>query len=70
MNQRTRKLITMHKTLHLRDDVDRMYVSRKGVGRGLASIEESIDTMTRILNKKEQRKTEPETSQTIQRSIE
>ena len=30
MDQRTRKLIAMHKALHPRDDVDRLYVSRKG----------------------------------------
>ena len=29
MDQRTRKLMTMHKALHPRDDVDRLYVSRK-----------------------------------------
>ena len=33
----------MHKALHPRDDVDRLYVSRKEGGRGLASIEDSID---------------------------
>ena len=33
----------MHKALHLRDDVDRLYVSRKEGGRGLASIENSVD---------------------------
>ena len=43
MNQRTRKLMTMHKALHPRDDVDRLYVSRKEEGRGLASIEDTID---------------------------
>ena len=43
MDQRTRKLMTMHKALHPRDDVDRLYVSRKEGGRGLASIEDSID---------------------------
>ena len=32
----------MHKALHPRDDVDRLYVSRKEGGRGLASIEDSI----------------------------
>ena len=42
MDQRTRKLMTRHKTLHHRDDVDRLYASRKG-GRGLASIEDSVD---------------------------
>ena len=44
MDQRTRKLMTMHKALHPRDDVDRLYVSRKEGGRGLASIEDSVDT--------------------------
>ena len=44
MDQRTRKLMTMHKALHPRDDVDRLYVSRKERGRGLASIEDSIDS--------------------------
>ena len=43
MDQRTRKLMTIHKALHPRDDVDRHYVSRKEVGRGFASIEDSID---------------------------
>ena len=32
MDQRTRKLMTMHKALHLRDDVYRLYVSRKEGG--------------------------------------
>ena len=43
MNQRTRKLMTMHKALHPRYDVDRLYVSRKEGGRGLASIEDTVD---------------------------
>ena len=34
MDQRTRKLKTMHKALHPRDDTDRLYVSRKEGGRG------------------------------------
>ena len=33
----------MHKALHPRDDVDKLYVSRKEGGRGLASIEDSLD---------------------------
>ena len=40
MDQRTRKLMTMHKALHPRD---RLYVSWKEGGRGLASIEDNID---------------------------
>ena len=43
MDQRTRKLITMHKALHPRDDADRLYISRKEGGRGLTCIEDSID---------------------------
>ena len=35
--------MTMHKSLHPRDVVDRLYVSRKEEGRGLASIENSVD---------------------------
>ena len=42
MDQRTRKLMTMHKALHPSDDVDRLYVSRKQGGRGLASIEDTV----------------------------
>ena len=33
----------MHKPLHPRDNVDRQYVSTKEGGRGLASIEDSVD---------------------------
>ena len=43
MDQRTRKLMTMYKALHPRDDVDRLYVSRKERGRGQASIEDTVD---------------------------
>ena len=34
----------MHKALHPRDDIGRLYVSRKEGERELASIEDSIDT--------------------------
>ena len=43
MKHRTRKLMTMQKALHPRDDVDRRYVSRNRGGKGLASIEDSVD---------------------------
>ena len=33
----------MHKALHPRDDVDRLYVSRKEGGRGLASIKDTVE---------------------------
>ena len=35
--------MTMHNALHPSDDVDRLYVSRKEGGRGLARIEDSVD---------------------------
>ena len=43
MDQRTRKLMTMHKALHPRDDVGRLSVPRKERGKGFASIEDSDD---------------------------
>ena len=35
--------MTMHEALHLRDDVDRLYASRKEGGRGLTSIQDGVD---------------------------
>ena len=43
MDQRTRKLMTMRKTLHPSDEVDWLYVSRKEGGRWFASSEDSVD---------------------------
>ena len=40
--------MTMHKALHPRDDIDRLYLSRKEGGRGLASIEDSVDALIRL----------------------
>ena len=48
MNQRTRKRMAMQKALHSRDDVDRVYVSRKGE-RGLTSIKDSVDISIQLL---------------------
>ena len=41
--------MTIHKALHHRDDVDRLYVSRKGEGRGLAGTEDSVDSSVQRL---------------------
>ena len=49
IDQRKRKLMTMHKALHPIDDVDRLYVSRKERVRGLASIKDSVDESIRWL---------------------
>ena len=35
--------MTMYKALHPRDDFDRLHVSRKDGGGGLANIEDSVD---------------------------
>ena len=43
MDQRTRKLMTMYKALHPRDDVDRLFMSGKEGRRELARIEDSVD---------------------------
>ena len=44
MDQKPRKLMTMHKALYPRDNDDRLYVSRREGGRILTSNEDSIDT--------------------------
>ena len=38
MNQRTRKLMTLHKPLHPKDKGDRLYVSRKKEEEDLLSL--------------------------------
>ena len=42
--------MTMHKALHPRDDVDRLYVSRKERGRGHVSIEDNVDASIQKLD--------------------
>ena len=75
MDQRTRNLMTK-KALHLRDDIDRLCVSRKNGGRGLASIEDSVDALIQRLEDyiekktKEDRLDPPETVLTIRRPTE
>ena len=50
IDQRTRKLMKIHEALRSRDDVDRLYASRKEGGRGLASIEDSVDASIQRLD--------------------
>ena len=45
----------MHKALHPRDDRDKMNASRKEEGKGIASIEYSVDTSIRRLKKDKKR---------------
>ena len=56
MDRRARKLMTMHKALHPRDDVDILYVSRKEGGRGLDSNEDSVDIPIQRLEDKSVKK--------------
>ena len=39
----------MHKSLHPKDNVDRLYVTRKEGGRGLAGIEDNVDALIQRL---------------------
>ena len=43
MDQKWRELMTMHKTLHPRDNVDKVHVSKKEGSGGIASCENSVD---------------------------
>ena len=75
MNQRTRKLMTMHKALHTRDDVDDVYVSRKEGGRGLSSFQDNVNASIQrleeyIKNAKEDWLLQQGTIQTTQPSAE
>ena len=41
--------MTMHRVLHPRDNVDRLNVSGKEEGRGLASVEDSVEALIQRL---------------------
>ena len=41
--------MTMHKVLHPRDDVDRLYVSTKEGGREIVCIEDNVDALIQRL---------------------
>ena len=49
MDQRTRKLMTMYLAFHPRDDVDILYVLRIFGGRGVTSIEVTIEALKQRL---------------------
>ena len=44
LDRRTRKLLTMHKALHPKRNGGRLYISGNEGGRGLCSIEDTIET--------------------------
>ena len=43
MDERTRKLITIHKAFYLSDNIDRLYLSRKAGVESVDRIEDCID---------------------------
>ena len=42
IDRKTRKLLTMYRSLHPRADVDRLYWKRKNGGKGFISVEECV----------------------------
>ena len=49
MDQTTRKLMTILKTLHPKHGVERQYLSRKNVGREFASNQDSVNALIQKL---------------------
>ena len=49
MDRKTRKLMTIHRALHPRSSVARLYLPRKSGGRGMQSIEDCINIEKRAL---------------------
>ena len=43
MDRRTRKLMTMHNALHPSSNVDRLYIPRSEGGRGILSVEDTVN---------------------------
>ena len=43
MDKRTKKVITMHMVLHLRDNTDGLHVPRKEGGRGFTNIQDNVN---------------------------
>ena len=49
IDRKTRKLFTIYGALHPKSDVDRLYIPRREVGRGLISIEDCVELVIRVL---------------------
>ena len=49
IDRKTREMFTMYKALHPKSDVDRLYIPTKEGGRGLISIEDSVELAIRGL---------------------
>ena len=59
LDNMTRKQMNMHGSLHPRADVDRLYVPRKSGGRGLLSVEDSINKEENSISQYIKTSTEP-----------
>ena len=51
IDRKTRKLFSIYGALHPKSDVDRLYIPRKEGGRGLISIEDSVQLAIRVLER-------------------
>ena len=51
MDRKTRKLMTLHHALHQEADVDRLYFKRSEGGRGLMSVEDSVNSEINSLSR-------------------
>ena len=49
INRKTRKLFTIYGALHLKSDIDRLYITRKEGGTGLISIQYCVELAIRDL---------------------
>ena len=49
MDRKTRKLLTIHRTMHPQSDTDRLYMRRREGGRGLMSVEDCVSAETNSL---------------------
>ena len=51
IDTKTRKLLTIYRALHPQADVDRLYIRRADGGRGMISVEDTVDLETVSLHK-------------------
>ena len=64
MDRKTRKLLTIYRSMHPQGDVDRTYLKRKKGGRGLISVEECV-----ILEKTSQKYGFPTTAKSYEHFV-
>ena len=50
LDRKTRKLMTAHRTLHPKSDIDRLYLPQRTGGRGLLQIRQTVEEEMRNLS--------------------